>query len=203
MTFFETTEKLYYCNIKTDYMSNKCAYCGGSFEESQFEYKENTLCSEVCYNEMKFLRNGGDMVITFIAYLSIGIMLFTVALLLMYVNTYFLEFVIVEKLTPYLITSLFILLLSIITAANGQSPIDKPFRCISKAFSKYGIPYWIIAINYLYIYVYCHFILVCGDYQVEDTYILGFKFNYVVANSLMFLSFISLLALVLRLRNKI
>ena len=183
-------------------MSNKCAYCGGSFEESQFEYKENTLCSEVCYNEMKFLRNGGDMVILVIGYLSIGILAISGLTLFMDIYTYFTGLVIVEKLAPYLITSLFILLLSIITAANGQSPIDKPFRCISKAFSKYGIPYWIIAINYLYIYVYCHFILVCGDYQVEDTYILGLKFNYFVANSLMFLAFVSLLTLVIRVRNK-
>jgi len=186
-------------------MSNKCAYCSEIFEESHFEYEGDSLCSEVCYKEMKFLRNGGDMVITFIVYLSIGIMLFTVALLLMYVHSYFMGFVIVVKLTPYLITSLFILLLSIITAAIGQNPFDKPYRCITKAFSKYGIPYWIIAINYLYICAYVAISLMFGNLAEEiiqdRVNIWDYKFNYVVANSLMFLSFISLLALVIRVRN--
>jgi len=183
-------------------MSKKCVYCGGSFEESQFEYKEDTLCSEVCYNEMKFIMKGGDMVILVIGYLSIGILAISGLTLFMDIYIYFTGLVIVEKLAPYLITSLFILLLSIITAAIGQNPWNKPFRSITKAFSKYGIPYWIIAINYLYIYVYSNFILGYGDYQVEDTYILGLKFNYFVANSLMFLAFVSLLTLVIRVRNK-
>jgi hypothetical protein len=187
-------------------MSNKCAYCGGSLEESQFEYKENTLCSEVCYNEMKFVIKGGDMVILVIGFLSLGIMFLTVALLIMYAKTCFTGFVIVEKLTPYLITSLFILLLSIITAANGQSPFDKPFRSITKVFSKYGIPYWIIAINYIYIYTYVAILLGGGnlgeDIIQDSVNIWGLKFNYFVANSLMFLSFVSLLTLVIRVRNK-
>ena len=188
-------------------MSNKCAYCGGSLEESQFEYKENTLCSEVCYNEMKFLMKGGEMVLLVISYLCIGIFAMSGLILFMDIYTYFTGFVIVEKLTPYLITSLFILLLSIITAANGQSPFDKPFRSITKVFSKYGIPYWIIAINYLYIYTYVAKLLLGGDYLGEDIIqdsvnIWGLKFNYFVANSLMFLSFVSLLTLVIRVRNK-
>ena len=142
------------------------------------------------------------MVILFIGYLSMGIGFVSFLTLLINVYTYLKGFVIVENLTPYVITSFFILLLSIITAAIGQDPLDKPYRGITKVFSKYGIPYWIIAINHLYIYVYSLFLLMFGNWQVEDTYIMGLKFNYIIANALMLLSFISLLILVVRVRNK-
>lgn len=174
-------------------MSKKCAYCGSSFEESQFAYKENTLCSEVCYNEMKFVMKGGDMVFLVLGYLFVGICAWSFLTLLMYVFTCFMGIGIEAKLTPYIITSsFFILLLSILSAK-----IQKPFRGIIKMFSSYGIPYWIIGIYHLYINLYVTLFLMFGDLGkeiVQDRiHIFGFKFNYFVANSLMVLSFLSFL----------
>ena len=173
-------------------MSKKCAYCGRSFEESQFEYNENTFCSEVCYNEMKFVMKGGDMVFLVIGYLFVGICATSFLSLLMYVFTCFMGIGIEAKLTPYVITSFFILLLSILS-----TKIQKPFRGIIKMFSSYGIPYWIVGIYHLYIYTYVTIFLMFGDLEkeiVQDRVdILGLKFNYFVANSLMVLSFISVI----------
>ena len=149
-----------------------------------------------------FKRIYGEWLLMFIGFLFIGAMLSTVLILLMSLRCYFMGFPFIEKLTPYSITSFFILLLSIMTAKLGQNPFDNAYRGIIKVFSSYGIPYWIVVIYHLYIYVYLGIFLLFGNFVEQNIQVMGLEFNYIVANSLMILSFLSITTLYGRVINK-
>ncbi len=187
-------------------MSNKCVYCGESFEDSHYEYKGDSVCSKVCYNEMKFL-NFSFLVSHCIGYLFIGIIFFSIAIFFMMLYTHSKGFVNMDKFIPYAITSFSLWIMSKIIAIIVQHPLEKPYKNITKLFSSYGIPYWIVLINHIYIYLYSINFLLFGHWNedvIEDTVnIWGLKFNFFAANSLMLLSFVSLFILVIRVIDKL
>ena len=186
-------------------MSNKCIYCGGSFEDSHFEYKGDSVCSEVCYNEMKF--GYFSYFVECIGWPFICIMALSIVILFEMLISYCMGLVYIDKFIPYALTSFFVLIMSTIIAAIAEVPLEKPYKNITKLFSSYGIPYWIVLINHIYIYLYLQEFLVCGNFSEEviqgSVNIWGLKFNYFVANSLMLFSFVSIFILVRRVRDKL
>ena len=158
-------------------------------------------CSEDCYKEEKFSRSIlGTLFQSSLSSIIFGLLAFWLFFPMMIFYSYWeLDSSEYKINAPYVIISTLLLPILILSHnINFLKYFRLPSKFIKKILSVNLVPYLIVLINHIYVTVFCLRIFVFHDViggKVKNTDIFGFDFNIAIANSLLVLSFLSIIIL--------
>ena len=183
-----------------------CNWCSNNLKENCLETNNEVYCSEACFKEEKFsLSILGTLFQSSLPSIFFGLIAIWVFIPIMVLYGYYkLDSIEYKIITPYIIISTLLLPILILSHNfNFVKYVTLPSRLIQKLSSARALPFLIVFLNYIYVVVFCLRIFVFHDIiggKVQNTDISGFDFNITIANSLIVLSFLSII-IVLKKRN--